>query len=123
MKRSWGMFLSIALALLLSGSLMALAAPQKAAKKDSTSSARKTQWQGHIIRINKDRSSMSIRGGRSPNNTFERLVMFDSATQWTKGTKNADPSEFKEGSFVIVEGNLDKKGMLHADRIDLHLPR
>ncbi len=121
MKRSWGIFLSFAL-LLFFGSF-ALAAPQKSANHKAASSAQKTQWQGHIIRINKDKSSLSIRGGRSPNETFERLVMFDSATQWTKGAKNADPSEFKAGSFVIVEGNLDKKGMLHADRIDLHLPR
>ncbi|HEU5335972.1 MAG TPA: hypothetical protein VFU27_08415 [Terriglobales bacterium] len=121
MKRSWGIFLSVALVLLLGYS--AVAAPQKTATHKTAPAARKTQWQGHIIRISKDRSSLSIRGGRSPNETFERMVMLDSATQWTKGTKNADPSEFKEGSFVIVEGNLDKKGMLHADRVDLHLPR
>lgn len=121
MKRSWGIFLSFALVLFFG--YFAVAAPQKSANHKAASSARKTQWQGHIIRINKDQSSLSIRGGRSPNETFERLVMFDSATQWTKGTKDADPSEFKAGSFVIVEGNLDKKGMLHADRVDLHLPR
>lgn len=123
MKRPWGIFLSFTLALLLSAAYSAAAAPQKAAKQKTASSAHKTEWQGHIIRINKDRSSMSIRGGRSPNETFERLVVFNSDTQWTKGTTNADPSEFKEGSFVIVQGNLDKKGMLHADRIDLRLPR
>lgn len=122
MKRSWGMFLTFTLALLLYGSYSA-AVPQKSAKQKTASSARKTEWQGHIIRINKDNSSMSIRGGRSPNETFERMVMFNSATEWTKDRKDANPAEFKEGSFVIVVGNLDKKGMLHADRIDLRLPR
>jgi hypothetical protein len=117
------MFLSFALALLLCVSYSALAAPQESGNQKTASSAHKTEWQGHIIRINKKRSSLSIRGGQSPNETFERLVMFNSATQWTKDRQDADPSEFKEGSFVIVVGNLDKKGMLHADRIDLRLPR
>jgi hypothetical protein len=66
---------------------------------------------------------MSIRGGRSPKENFERTVMLSPDTQWTKGGKPADQAEFKEGSFVIVEGSLDQKGMLHADHIDLRLPR
>ena len=38
-------------------------------------------------------------------------------------TKTAEQSEFKEGSFVIVLGTVDDKGILHASHIDLRLPR
>ena len=119
-SRSWGLFLTVTLALAICATCPALAAPQKAAKEKS---AHKTQWQGHIVRISSDRSTMSIRGGRSPKDNFERTVVFDSSTQWSKGGKEVDPGEFKEGSFVIVEGDVDKKGLLHASRIDLRLPR
>jgi hypothetical protein len=121
MKIFWGMLLSLILGVGICLGQEA-AAPQKAVKEKSAASA-KTQWQGHIVRINKDSSSMSIRGGRSPKDNFERMVMIDSGTEWTKGGKPADQDEFKEGSFVIVQGKVDKKGMLHASRIDLRLPR
>lgn len=120
MNRPWGISLMLALALAVCGAQIAVAAPQKAEK---TKTAHKTQWQGHIVRISSDKSTMSIRGGRSPKDNFERMVMFDPSTEWTKGGKDATQDEFKEGSFVIVEGNVDKKGMLHAQRIDLRLPR
>lgn len=122
MIRTSGIFLSLTLGLAICLCQAAVAAPQNAAKHKAAS-AHKMQWQGHIVRIAEDKSSMSIRGGRSPKDNFERTVMFDPSTQWTKGGKQADQAEFKEGSFVIVEGNVDKKGMLHADRVDLRLPR
>jgi hypothetical protein len=31
--------------------------------------------------------------------------------------------EVKEGSFVIAVGQIDDKGVLHAKRVDLRLPR
>lgn len=120
MNKPWGIFLTLTLALAVCASQAAVAAPQKAAKEKT---AHKTQWQGHIVRISTDKSTMSIRGGRSPKDNFERMVMFDPSTQWTKGGKDATQDEFKDGAFVIVEGNVDKKGMLHAERIDLRLPR
>jgi hypothetical protein len=100
--------------------MQAAPTPQKEAKAKT---AKKAQWQGHIVRISKDSSTMSIRGGRSPKDNFERTVAIDSATEWTKQGKPADQAEFKEGSFVIVQGNVDNKGLLHASRIDLRLPR
>ena len=96
------------------------AAP-KSEKKASTS--KETRWQGHIVRIDKDKSILSIRGGRGGKQQFERQVSYDSSTKWTKLGKPADESDFKEGSFVIVVGKADDKGMLHADRVDLRLPR
>lgn len=99
---------------------------EKAAGKTenkAASTSKETRWQGHIVRIDKDKSTMSIRGGRGGKQQFEREVVFDDSTKWTKLNKPADQSEFKEGSFVIVVGKPDAKGTLHADRIDLRLPR
>lgn len=93
----------------------------KPAKK--ASKAPENRVQGHIVRISKDKSTMSIRGGRSSKENFEREISYDSSTKWTKLGKPADPSEFKEGSFVIAVGKADTKGNFHADRIDLRLPR
>ena len=53
----------------------------------------------------------------------ERVILYDGSTQWTKQGKPAEQSEFKEGSFVIVLGHPDEKGVFHATRIDLRLPR
>src|SRR5438876_291015 len=50
-------------------------------------------------------------------------IFYDSSTEWTKQGKPADQNEFKEGSFVIVLGHPDDKGVLHATRVDLRLPR
>lgn len=93
----------------------------KAEKK--TAKAKESRVQGHIVRINKDKSTMSIRGGRSGKESFEREISYDSSTKWTKLGKPADESDFKEGSFVIAVGKPDDKGNFHADRIDLRLPR
>ena len=43
----------------------AMAADEKQGVKDAAASAKETRWQGHIVRIDKDRSRMSIRGGRA----------------------------------------------------------
>jgi hypothetical protein len=52
-----------------------------------------------------------------------RKIAYDSSTQWTKVGKPGQQDEVKEGSFVIVLGKLDDKGVLHATRVDLRLPR
>jgi hypothetical protein len=96
---------------------------KKDKKAESAKSQKATRWQGHIVRINEDKSSLSIRGGRGGGRSFEREVFYDSSTKWTKQGKPADKSEFKEGSFVIAVGKPDDKGNFHADRIDLRLPR
>src|SRR5258705_11027982 len=76
---------------------------------------------GNVVRIYKDESQMDIRG-TSPSGTV-RKIAYDSSTQWTKGGKPGQQDEVKEGSFVIVLGKVDEKGVLHATRVDLRLPR
>ena len=113
--------------LILAASLCA-AQPQaggesKPDKKSTSSAQKESRWQGHIVRINKDESSLSVRGGQKNMESMERQIMYDSSTEWTKQGKPAEQSEFKEGSFVIVLGQPDDKGVFHARRIDLRMPR
>jgi hypothetical protein len=114
------------LSLVLAGAAFAVmpaGANQAAADKKETQAAQKeTKWQGHVVRINKDESTMDIRGGSAPSNDL-RKVAYDSSTNWTKLGKPGQQDEVKEGSFVILLGHVDDKGVLHATRIDLRLPR
>ena len=90
--------------------------PAPAAKKE-------TKWQGHVIRIYKDLSQMDIRGGVDTRAEDLRKIAYDSSTEWTKLGKPGEMDQVKEGSFVIVVGHIDGKGVLRATRIDLRLPR
>jgi hypothetical protein len=84
--------------------------------------AKEAKWQGHVVRIDKEHSMIDIRGGAAPSNDL-RKVAYDNSTEWTKLSKPSEMSEVKEGSFVIVLGQVDNKGILHATRVDLRLPR
>jgi hypothetical protein len=96
---------------------------QAAAETKAQAAKKETKWQGSVVRINKEESQMDIRGGINSNAEDVRKVAYDSSTQWTKGGKPGQQDEVKEGSFVIVLGNVDNKGVLHATRIDLRQPR
>jgi hypothetical protein len=114
----------ILLSLVLAGAVFAAmpAGAQQPAAEKKDGAAKETKWQGHVVRINKDESTMDVRGGSAPSKDL-RKVAFDSSTEWTKLGKPAKQDEFKEASFVIVLGHVDDKGVLHASRIDLRLPR
>ncbi len=92
-------------------------------KKPATKEAKETKWQGNIIRINKEESTIDLRGGLTNKDSDEKKIAYDGSTRWTKLGKPAEQSEFKDGSFIIVLGHVDDKGVLHASRIDLRLPR
>jgi Cu/Ag efflux protein CusF len=73
------------------------------------------RWHGVIVRIDKDKSTMDVRKG-----TIEKKIHFDSSTKWTRGTKAADMSDFKEGSDVICLGTYESGSVvMNATRIDL----
>ena len=114
------------LALVLAGSAFAAmpagAAQEAAEKKDAPAAKKETQWQGNVIRFNKDQSTLDIHGGPAPS-TELRKVAYDSSTHWTKQGKPGQQDEVKEGSFVILLGHVDDSGVLHATRIDLRRPR
>ena len=115
---------TLALALLFGGMLFEVqpisAGP---AKQAAPAAAKETKWQGTIIHMLKDESMIDLRGGTTSKDSAMHKIAYDSSTQWTKQGKSAEMSEFKEGEFVIVAGKLDDKGVLHASRIDLRLPR
>jgi uncharacterized protein YjeT (DUF2065 family) len=99
-------------------------AKQAAAEKKPAPAAKKeTKRQGNVVRIYKDLSQMDIRGGTSNESSDLMKISYDSSTAWTKGGKPGQQDDVKEGSFVIVLGQVDDKGVLHATRIDLRLPR
>jgi hypothetical protein len=91
------------------------AAPEKAATKE-------VKWQGQVVRIDKDHSMIDVNGGPAPSKEA-RKIAYDSSTEWTKLGKPGKQEEVKEDSFIIVLGQVDDKGVLHATRIDLRLPR
>jgi hypothetical protein len=115
----------ILLSLVVAGAVVAgmpASANQAAAENKAAPAAKKeTKWQGNVVRIYKDESQMDIRG-TTPAGEM-RKIAYDSSTQWTKVGKPGQQDEVKEGSFVIVLGKLDDKGVLHATRVDLRLPR
>jgi hypothetical protein len=114
--------LTVVLALCFAGMLLEVQ-PVSARPGKQDAAAKQTKWQGTIIHLLKDQSMMDIRGGATANDSHMLKVAFDGSTKWTKQTKPAEQSEFKEGSFVIVLGTVDDKGILHASQIDLRLPR
>ena len=65
---------------------------------------------------------IDLRGGPAPSKA-SRKVAYDTSTEWTKLGKPGQMDEVKEGSFVIILGHVDEKGVLQASRIDLRLPR
>jgi len=114
--------LSLALAGAVLSTVPAGAQEAAAGEKNAQASKKETKWQGHVIRIDKDHSMIDLRGGSPPSND-QRKVAYDSSTEWTKLGKASQQDEVKEGSFVILLGHLDHKGVLHATRIDLRRPR
>ena len=116
--------LTVVLALCFAGMLLE-GQPMSArpGKQQAPVAAKQTKWQGTIIHLLNNQSMMDIRGGATANDSHMLKVAFDGSTKWTKQTKPAEQSEFKEGSFVIVLGTVDDKGILHASQIDLRLPR
>ncbi len=120
-------FAATLLSLALAGAILAgvpAGAKQATADKKATAAPKKqAKWQGTVVRIYKDVSQMDIRGGVNTRSEDLRKIAYDKATEWTKLGKPGEQDEVKEGSFVIVLGQVDDKGVLHATRIDLRLPR
>jgi hypothetical protein len=90
-----------------------------AEEKAAPAATKGTKWQGTVVRIDKDHSTITIHGGPPPS-TDTRQVVYSASTVWTKiGKPLEQHDEVKEGSFVIFVGTVDSKGDLQATRIDL----
>jgi hypothetical protein len=114
---------SVVLAVLLLASTPLGARQASPDSKPETAAKKEIKWQGSVVRIYKDLSVMDIRGGINTRSQDMRKVAYDNSTEWTKVGKPGQMDDVKEGSFVIAVGHVDDKGVLHATRIDLRLPR
>ena len=91
---------------------------EKAQESMTKPKAKQLRWDGHIVRIDKDNSTMDIRDRRGT----ERKIHWNSSTTWTKLNKPvSDQSQFKEDARVIVLGKPGEKGEFMATRIDLRV--
>ena len=115
--------LSLALAGAVFAAMPARANQAAAENKKAPAAKKEAKWQGHVVRIYKDLSQMDIRDAKTTTAEHLRKVAYDDSTEWTKLGKPGKQDEVKEGSFVIVLGHVDDKGVLHAKRVDLRLPR
>lgn len=86
--------------------------------------AKQARWEGIVIRTNKDQSTITVRKAGS---SVERDIHYDSSTKFTaqehasKKVTDIDPSQIKEEDRVIVLGNYDKDGNLHATLVSKRL--
>jgi hypothetical protein len=115
--------LSLALAGAVFAAMPAGANQPAAENKKAPAAKKETKWQGHVVRIYKDLSQMDIRGDKTTQADHLKKVAYDDSTEWTKLGKPGKQDDVKEGSFVIVLGHVDDKGVLHAKRVDLRVPR
>ena len=97
-------------------------AQEKAEKK----AAKQARWEGLVTRSNKDKSTLTVRKRGS---NAEKVIHYDSSTQWTsqehgsKKVNNIDASQVKDGDRVICRGTYDEKGEFHATLISKRLSR
>ena len=113
------------LSLALAGTIFVAvpAGAKQDADKKTTTAKKQAKWQGTVVRLNKDKNTIDIRGGAAARSNDTRTIAYNDNTQWTKGGKAGKQDEVKEGSFVIALGTVDSSGALQASRIDLRVTR
>ena len=85
---------------------------------------KKDRCEGYVIRINKEKSTLTVRQSGS---TITKTVVYDIFTQWTsqehgsKKVNDIDVNQVKEEDRVICLGTFDKDGVLHATLISKRL--
>ena len=93
---------------------------------DKAKAAKPARWEGIVIRVSKDQSTLTVRDVAS---SHEKTVQYDSSTRWvsqehgSKKVNDIDSSQVKDGDRVITEGTWDKDGVLHATLISKRLTR
>ena len=112
------------LSIVLAGAVFAASpvSANQAATEKKGAAKKENKWQGKVVRVNKDSSTIDIHGGAAPSQA-QRKISYDAATEWTNGGKPGQQDDVKTGSFIIVIGTVDSDGVMHATRIDLRAPR
>ena len=109
--------------LLASVFLFAVTTPMRA-QESAKKSEKEARWEGVVIRISLDRSSLDV---RQVNGSIEKTIHFDSATTWnsqyheSKTVDKIDASQVKEGDRVICVGSYNDKNEFHATTISKRL--
>jgi hypothetical protein len=86
--------------------------------------AKQARWEGHVVRSNKDKSTLTV---RKVGSSDERTVMYDDSTHWvsqehgSKKVSDITSGDVKDGDRVICTGTWDKDGVLHANLISKRL--
>jgi Ni/Co efflux regulator RcnB len=112
------------LSVVLAGAVFAATpvSAHQAATDQKDAVKKENKWQGKVVRVNKDTSTIDIHGGAAPSET-QRTISYDASTRWTNGGKPGQQDDVKTGSFIIVIGTVGGDGVMHATRIDLRAPR
>ena len=112
------------LSVVLAGAVFAVtpASANQAATEKKDAAKKENKWQGKVVRVNKDSSTIDIHGGAHPSEA-QRTIAYDASTEWTNGGKPGQQEDVKTGSFIIVIGTVGADGVMHATRIDLRAPR
>jgi hypothetical protein len=91
-------------------------APKKTVKE--------THLEGIVVRTSQDKSTLTVRKAGS---SVEKIVYYDSSTQWvsqehgSKKVNDIDASQVKDGDRVICRGTWEKNGTFHATLISKRL--
>jgi hypothetical protein len=85
---------------------------------------KESRVEGRIVRSDKDKSTFTVRVGEV---TGEKTVHYDASTKWVsqfhgqKKPNTIDPSEVKDGDYVICLGKNNDKGEFHATTVSKRL--
>jgi hypothetical protein len=117
LKKQLTLLFTLVLAFPLATAVFAQEAPAK---------SKKGRCEGRVVRSSKEQSSLTV---RQEGSTLERTCVFDSSTKWVsqyhadKKVNDIDPSQVKDGDYVICKGTWDKDGAVHATLISKRLSR
>ena len=112
------------LGLLLASIFVFTATTPMRAQESAKKPAKEARWEGTVIRISSDKSALDVRQAKG---TIERMIYFDSATEWnsqyhgSKTVNKIDASQVKEGDYVICAGTYNEKNNFHATTISKRL--
>ncbi len=115
--------LTLLLMSVLAFSVSTLAVAQEAPAQEKAT--KETHFEGIVVRTSQDKSTLTVRKAGS---SVEKIVRYDSSTQWvsqehgSKKVNDIDASRVKEGDRVICMGTFATKGAtLHATLISKRL--
>jgi hypothetical protein len=115
LKKQFSLLFGLVLTFPLATAVFAQEAPAK---------SKGARWEGRVERSSKEQSSLTV---RKAGGSAEKTCVYDSATKWVsqyhadKKVNDIDPSQVKDGDYVICRGTEEKAGVVHATLISKRL--